>query len=291
MTTKPKKKFLKKLRHRYRIVIRDESTLEEKFSLKLTRINVIILLSSIIVATIVVVFSLIAFTPLKEYVPGYGDFDTRKEFRTLNVKTDSLEDIVRQQELYYDNLQKILTGDVSGYTRDKYKRSDSLESKKKTAYGHRSPEDSLLRLEFEQEETYNLMFTENVVEDQLLKNIMFFPPVRGVVTSKFDVANNHPAVDIASSANVGIKAVLDGTVIYSDWNINNGFVIILQHKNNLVSAYKHNSVLLKKVGNFVRAGEVIAIIGETGELSHGAHLHFELWYDGSPLDPEKYVAF
>jgi len=217
--------------------------------------------------------------------------ENRKEFRILNVKTDSLEDIVRQQELYYDNLQKILTGDVSEYTRDKYKRSDSLESKKKTVYGHRSPEDSLLRLEFEQEETYNLLYTENVVEDQLLKNIMFFPPVRGVVTSKFDVANNHPAVDIASSANVGIKAVLDGTVIYSDWNINNGFVIILQHKNNLVSAYKHNSVLLKKVGNFVRAGEVIAIIGETGELSHGAHLHFELWYDGSPLDPEKYVAF
>ena len=291
MGKKGKRKLIQKLKHKYRLIIRDENSLEEKLSFRLTRFNVIFLLSFIIIVVSFAVFSLISFTPLREYIPGYADFETKKEMAFLVNKTDSLEKIVGQQEFYFTNLRKILSGDIDDYAEDAYEKDESMEITSSIDFTSRSVEDSLLRLEFEQEDAYNLLFTDKVAEDQLLKNIMFFPPVRGIITNHFNPAEGHPAVDIASAPNIGIKAVLDGTVIYSDWNIYNGFVIILQHKNNLVSAYKHNSVLLKKVGNFVKAGEVIAIIGETGELSQGAHLHFELWYDGSPLDPEKFIAF
>ncbi|MBC8342967.1 MAG: M23 family metallopeptidase, partial [Bacteroidetes bacterium] len=185
----------------------------------------------------------------------------------------------------------ILSGNVEEYSKEHYRFKDSLDVKEGTKPLAKSKEDSILRAEFEKDESFNVFFDEDEQVDQNIKNILFFPPVRGIITEKFSLINGHQAVDIASSPSAGIKAVLEGTVIYSDWNVNTGYTVVMQHKKNLISVYKHNSVLLKKIGNFVQAGETIAIIGESGELSQGPHLHFELWYDGNPVDPEKYIAF
>lgn len=289
---KPKQKsLLQKLKRKYRLVILSEENLEERASFSLSRVNVVLVTSLVVLLVSIGVYFLIAHTSLREYIPGYADFDTRNEFTENAHIIDSLVRSIDQQYEKNQILNNILSGNVDEYSKERYRSKDSVSVKEGTKPLQKSKEDSLLRAEFEKDESFNVFFDEEVNVDKNIKNILFFPPVRGIITEKFSTIGGHPAVDIASSPNAGIKAVLEGTVIYSDWNVNTGYSVIIQHKKNLISVYKHNSVLLKKIGNFVQAGETIAIIGESGELSHGPHLHFELWYDGNPVDPEKYIAF
>lgn len=289
---KPKEKnIVHKWKRKYRLVVLSEENLEERASFSLTRVNVLLLISLVVLLVSVGVYFLIAHTSLREYIPGYADFDTKAEFAENSHIIDSLERTIDQQYQKNQIQNNILSGNVDEYSKDHYRFKDSVNIKDHKKSPARSKEDSMLRAEFEKDESFNVFFDENIKVDQNIKNILFFPPVRGVITEKFNSLNGHPAVDIASTPSAGIKAVLEGTVIYSDWNVNTGYSVVIQHKKNLISVYKHNSVLLKKIGNFVQAGETIAIIGESGELSHGPHLHFELWYDGNPVDPEKYIAF
>jgi murein DD-endopeptidase MepM/ murein hydrolase activator NlpD len=248
-------------------------------------------ISLLVLLVTIGVYFLIAYTSLREYIPGYADFDTRMEFAENATKIDSLESSIRQQ---YEKIQiqnNILSGNVDEYSKDHYRLKDSIKIAKHSNIPIKSKEDSLLRAEFEKDESFNVFFDEEGKVNKNIRNILFFPPVRGIITEKFNALAGHPAIDIASTPSAGIKAVLEGTVIYADWSVNTGYTVVIQHKKNLISVYKHNSVLLKKIGNFVQAGETIAIIGESGELSHGPHLHFELWFDGNPVDPEKYIAF
>lgn len=285
------KKLFHKIRHKYRLVILREDSLEEKASFKLSRMNVLMMVSGLTILLSSFVFLLIAYTPLKIYVPGYADYDMRKDIINLSLTTDSLQKQIDLRDKFLENFKKLLIGDVAEYSKSPGKNLDTGNLSKSPDLFKISKDDSALRQEFENPDQYNLLYQEEIKNDDPLRNIAFFPPVAGVITEKFDRNKGHFAIDFATSPNVGVKATLDGTVIEASWNINTGYVIILQHKDNLISIYKHNSALLQKVGKFVRAGELIAIVGDTGELSTGPHLHFELWLDGQPLNPEEYVAF
>lgn len=286
-----RKKFFHKIRHKYRLVILREDSLEEKASFRLSRMNVLMMVSGLTVLLSSFVFLLIAYTPLKIYVPGYADYDMRKDIINLSLQTDSLQKQIDLRDKYLENFKKVLTGDIGEYSKSPGNIRDTVDLSKSPDLFKISKEDSTLRHEFENTDQYNLLYQEENKNEDPLRNIAFFPPVAGIITEKFDRNKGHFAIDFATSPNVGVKATLDGTVIEASWNINTGYVIILQHKDNLISIYKHNSALLQKVGKFVRAGEVIAIVGDTGELSNGPHLHFELWSDGQPLNPEEYIAF
>jgi murein DD-endopeptidase MepM/ murein hydrolase activator NlpD len=286
-----RKKLFHKIRHKYRLVILREDSLEEKASFKLSRMNVLMMVSGLTILLSSFVFLLIAYTPLKIYVPGYADYDMRKDIINLSLQTDSLQKQIELRDKYLENFKKILNGDVGEYSKSPENIKDTIDNSSPPDLFKISKQDSALRQEYENTDQYNLLYQEESKNEDPLRNIVFFPPVAGVITEKFDRNKGHFAVDFATSPNVGVKATLDGTVIEASWNINTGYVIILQHKDNLISIYKHNSALLQKVGKFVRAGEVIAIVGDTGELSTGPHLHFELWLDGQPLNPEEYIAF
>jgi len=286
-----KKKIFHKIRHKYRLVILREDSLEEKASFKLSGMNVLMMVSGLTVLLSSFVFLLIAYTPLKIYVPGYADYDMRKDIINLSLQTDSLQKEIDLRDKYLENFKKVLSGDVQEYSKIPEDNKQVAKESKNPDLFKINKEDSALRQEYENADQYNLLYEEENKNDDPLKNIAFFPPVAGIVTERFNRNTGHFATDFATSPNVGVKATLDGTVIEASWNINTGYVIILQHKDNLISIYKHNSALLQKVGKFVRAGEVIAIVGDTGELSSGPHLHFELWYDGQPLNPEEYIAF
>ena len=288
---KPKKKLFHKIRHKYRLVVLKEGSLEERISVKLSRLNVIMLLSFFIVIWSVLIFLFVIYTPLKLYIPGYADYNTRKNITELVLKTDSLQDQLELREKYITNIQKILSGQVADYTKSDNMKLDSAKENKTVVTDKISAEEKDLRDEIEEQDQNDVLYQDIPGENKGLKNIVFFPPIRGVITERFSTNTAHYGVDIAASNNTGVKTVLDGTVILANWNISTGNVIIIQHSNNLISVYKHNSVLLKKIGNFVRAGEVIALSGGSGESSNGAHLHFELWYDGNPVNPEEYIAF
>jgi len=284
-----KKKLFQRLKNKYRLVIMNEQTFEENASFSLRPLNVFVFAGILILLLITLTTFIIAFTPLREYIPGYSDVKVQRKVYELAIKADSMEKALNARDLYIQNINNIVNGNLSSTTNDNKKTTvakyDTIHSLKK------SYQDSILRKEIESQDH----FTLGVMEDASLVNNMsgflFFPPVKGTVTSRFDPVNKHYGIDIVSNANEAIKATLDGTVLLANFTSETGYVIAIQHSNNLVSFYKHNSSLLKKPGDFVKAGDVIAIIGNSGELSSGPHLHFELWSNGTALDPQKFISF
>lgn len=285
-----KRTFRDKLRNRYRLVVLDDSSFEERASFRLTRFNVYLLVSAVLVVMVIFIFSLIAFTPLREYIPGYGDLNLQREFIVLQMKTDSLNRLVGQQEKWIMNLRNILQGSVDTARQPAVKKE---AVKYDTINLDRVPEEDLkFREEMEREQKYELTFSGRQKKGGItLWQLNFFPPLKGYVTNGFNAADDHYGIDIVAPLDEPIKNILDGSVILSTWTLETGYVIGIQHDHNLVSFYKHNSVLLKKTGNFVKAGDAIAIQGSSGELTSGPHLHFELWHDGAPVNPEDYIIF
>ena len=293
---KDKKHWINKLRNKYRLVILNDETYEERFIFRLSRLNVFITVGVTAIILIVLTIFLIAFTPLREYIPGYTDVTLSRRVNELLRKTDSLERVTAQKNVYLQHIKSIIDGEE--YFADSLKESSMTETiDPETINYTRSPEDSILREEYLSESAYDLYYSESADKQYFAtsnpsrSNFTFFAPLKGIVTSDFDVAQQHYGIDIVSKKNEAVKATLDGTVLFSDWTVETGYIIAIQHQGSFISVYKHNSVLLKKQGNFVKAGEAIAIVGESGELSTGAHLHFELWFNGSPVDPKEYVAF
>lgn len=281
-----KRSWKDRLRTRFRMVVMDDSTFEERVSVTLTPLGILVALSAITIVMTALVVSLIAFTPIREYIPGYADVGMQQDLIALNEKTDSLVREAEANEQYLANLRKILKGNDTAVIvqnpTDTTKKYENLNFS-------RSPEDSALRDEFENSDQYSLAI--GVTRKTGISGYFFFAPVKGSITSSFNLAEEHFGVDVASSENESVKATLDGTVISSGWNPEDGYVIQVQHSNNLISVYKHNAALLKKTGQFVKAGEPIAIIGNSGEHSTGPHVHFEIWYNGAPVDPQEYVVF
>lgn len=287
---KNKDKWYNKLRDKYRLVIMNDITFEERLSFRLTRLNVLILLSFISVLLIGLTILLIAFTPLREYIPGYTDVTLNQRVYDLQSKADSMDDAFRQREIYIQNIKSIMEGKP---VQDTLLTIDSIGTRYDSIKMERSIEDSILRAELEQQSRYDLYYEgQNILyENNSKHNITFFKPVDGIVTNDFSLAENHLGIDIVAKQNETVKACLDGTVIFSDWTVETGHVIAIQHQRNYISVYKHNSAVFKKAGAYVKAGDPIAIIGESGELSTGPHLHFEIWYNGSPVNPLNYLTY
>jgi murein DD-endopeptidase MepM/ murein hydrolase activator NlpD len=265
----------------------NEDTLEEKASFKLRPLNVFVTVGITVILLIVLTTILIAFTGLREYIPGYADVKMKRQMYNLMQKADSMRIALNARELYLDNLKNIINGNITPENQEKKtaqtNKFDTIKQLKK------STEDSLLRKEIETGDIYSLGVNKTVSSG--ISSFLFFPPIKGTVTNSFNTTGKHFGIDIVGNPNEAIKATLDGTVLLANFTSETGWVIGIQHSNNLFSLYKHNSVLLKKVGDFVKAGEVVAIIGNSGELTSGSHLHFELWYNGSAIDPQKYISF
>ncbi len=280
-----KKKIAKKLLHKYRLVILNEDTFEERISFKLTRLNVFILVGISAIVLIALTTLLIAFTPLREYIPGYSSTRLKRNATLLVAKTDSLENAIRVNEQYYSSIRRVLSGDVEALEFDRDSIRDAVFNDEEITVAP-SREDSLLRQTVAQEDKYNVF--DKAIEDT---DFTLFPPVKGTISSNYDVSKKHFAVDIVTEKNAPVKAAADGTVIFAEWTAETGHVIIIEHPKNLITVYKHNASLNKAQGSLVQAGEVIAIVGNTGELSTGPHLHFELWSNGYPVNPVNFIDF
>jgi murein DD-endopeptidase MepM/ murein hydrolase activator NlpD len=281
-----KKKFARKLLHKYRLVILNEDTFEERFAIKLTRLNVFVLISLSAVILILLTTLLIAFTPLREYIPGYSSIALKKKATQLSYKTDSLQQAMALNSQYLESIKLVLKGDVNtvSFNKDSIIKAAELDINEINLSP--SKEDSILREKIDKEDKYNLFdsATSKV-------NFVLFPPVNGTISDNYSVQDKHYAVDIVVARDTPVKATADGTVIFAEWTTQTGYIIIIDHGNGLISAYKHNASVTKAQGELVKAGEVIAISGNTGELTTGPHLHFELWSNGYPIDPTTFIDF
>lgn len=255
------KNFLSRARFKYRLIIRNEENFEEKFSLMLSRLNVFIVFFSAALVLVILTVFIIAYTPLREYIPGYGDVKENEQVYRLMLKTDSLQKRMNEREVYLKNIHSLLQGLDSNYI-DTY--SESKVSGESTS-------------------------VPSTTSAQSADNLS--APLKGEVVNEFDIAKNHFGIDIVSTRNSPIKSIADGVVVFSGYTLDGGNMLLIQYSNNILAAFKHNSTLYKKQGQRVRSGETIALIGNSGEQTSGPHLHFELWINNAPVNPRKYIVF
>ena len=287
MDKKEKRNFFQKIRDKYRFSVYRDESYEEVLNLRLSRLNVIAWGGIAILIFLIIVISIIVYTPVREFIPGYPDENTLKSSIRNKQRLDSLEIELNRRDLYLENINRIISGEEpENYTNVQDTNQDYNDIK-----FTRSTEDSLLREYFRDEEQFGIITDKKNQAIGGISQMHFFPPVKGLVTNSFNSLADHYGTDIVAAANEVVKATLEGTVTMATWTLETGWVIQIQHKNNLISIYKHNAELLKRVGDFVEVGEAIAIIGNSGELTTGPHLHFELWYLGIPLNPEDYISF
>jgi murein DD-endopeptidase MepM/ murein hydrolase activator NlpD len=280
-------KLLRKLTHKYRMVLLNEDTFEEVGSMRLTRLNLIAFIGVILILLIAIIYTLIAYTNIRELVPGYPDAAMRQHIRANAMKLDSLEYEQAIRDQYFDNMKRIISGEApENYLNDTTRITDKQE-----IVFLRSSNDSLLRQQVEAEEQFRLSVLDEDHVNRDLHDMHFFPPVKGIITSSFNPTEGHFGVDLVAAPSEVVKAALDGTVTMSTWTLETGYVIQIQHDYELISIYKHNATLFKSVGQKVVAGDAIAIVGNSGELTTGPHLHFELWHDRAPLNPVDYIVF
>jgi murein DD-endopeptidase MepM/ murein hydrolase activator NlpD len=296
MGNNKRKVFFEKLKSKYKLAIFNEQTYEEVIVLRLSRLNVFTVVGASAILLVVLVILLIAFTGLREYIPGYPDATQRLMIVRNAQRVDSLLIEIDRRNKFIDNMQNIIGGGVPEDSSEK--ADDDAPGAASGASGSavdvefkRSEEDSLFRALVEMEEKYNLSQRTENRSGTGLENTFFFTPLKGMVVNRFGDPRGHFGVDIVAGPGARVSAVMDGVVVFSGWTVETGYVIQLQHANNLLSTYKHNERLLKSAGEHVKAGEAIAHVGNSGELTTGPHLHFELWYNGVPLDPQEYISF
>lgn len=287
--TARKRKNKNKLTNKFRFSIFNDTTHEELFSF---RGNGILSIITIILTVIFIagsVAALISFTSLREFIPGYPSAESRRTLVQNALKLDSLQNEVNLWRLQLTNIQRIVTGKEPVRVDSLLSVSQYKDSLAAAGSGNFAKDDSLLRSTVLKEEQFNLSARTNKIEQ--IEGLHFFPPVRGMITQEYNTAINHPYIDIAAPENSVVSAVLDGTVISADYSEQNGYIIQIQHENNLISIYKHNAKLLKKTGDRVSAGSPVSLVGNTGKLSTASHLHFELWHKGRPVNPADYIKF
>ncbi|MEK9603711.1 MAG: M23 family metallopeptidase [Flavobacteriaceae bacterium] len=282
---KKKRLWIQNLLNRYRMVVINETTFEEQFFLRISQFNIIVLTILFVSFIIIGSFFLVAYTPLKEFIPGYTSSMIRKEAIRNSFLLDSLSTEFQKQNQFIQSMKRALIGEVNV---DESTLSEPLGKKplrlnSETAL---TEADSLLRLEVIQEDKYNF-----IPDDRGIVKYLLFPPATGPISEKYDTDKKHFAVDVVLKENAPIMAVANGTVIFAEWTAETGHVIIIKHDFGLLSVYKHNSSLEKVQGDLVKAGEVVAKAGNTGELTTGWHLHFELWLNGYSVDPMDFINF
>ena len=284
MEPKKTSKLKEKLTFKYRFVVLNEDTFEERFSFKLNRLNAFVLggIFSVLLITLTILF--IVFTPLKEYIQGYSSTELKKEASELVYKVDSLNQVLSVNDLYIENIQQVLKGEIK---RVSFNKDSVLNQFKIDEIDFApSPVDSAFRAEVEQKDRYSVF-------EEATRNtdIVFTAPIKGEVTENYNDRDKHFAIDIAVEKDTPVKAVADGTVIFRGFTADTGYVIVIEHNQGFISVYKHNSTIFKEQGDLVKSGEVIASAGSTGNLSTASHLHFDLWNDGYPVNPANYINF
>ncbi len=285
---KKKKGFFERLRYKFRLIVYNDNTFEEVFWIRLTRLNVFIVL---MVGAFLLIFAttvLIAYTPLREFIPGYPTGETTQLIKINNIKVDSLENEILIRDAYLANLKLIISGENPNTVSRKI-IIDSLKNYKNINLNI-TEKDSMFRSQVDAEDQFSISNNVNK-NDDIFKLLHFYFPVKGMITDKFDVKAKHYGVDIVTKPDEVVLATLNGTITFSGWTLETGYMIEIQHRNDLISAYKHLSHVFKTAGTKVKAGEVIGIVGNTGEFTNGPHLHFELWYKGNPLNPEDFIVF
>ena len=283
---KHKKGFFKRLFNDYKVVVSSEDTFEEKLAFKASKINVFLLVLVYSIILISFTISVVFFTQLRELVPGYSSSDLLNRAIYLTQKTDSLERQIELNNKFYKSIEDVLSGKTEEFIPREEILPDSVAPEVSLLTILPNHEDSILRKYVDDEDKFNLTKNELVIE-----NKMFFTPIKGEITQGFNFEENHFAIDIAADIGTPVKAVLDGKILFSEWSVDTGHVIIIDHGDNVISVYKHNSKTLKEQNDFVQTGEVIAYSGNQGNLSSGPHLHFELWKNGTPINPEPLLNF
>lgn len=285
--SKKKASFLNKLRKKYTVVVHNEVTFEEKKSFSVSKLNVLTLFGLLVVVLFITAFLAFSYTPLRLLFPWYNETDYRQTALINQERMDSLEKTIHQYDVYINDLKSVIRGD--DFTDSSYYEDSASAMKYENIAFEKSLEDSLLRVKIENESSQQS--ASFVTQSSDPSGVLFFTPVMGKISQSFNPSKEHYGVDVVGLKDAVIKSVLDGKVIYSGWSNNDGYVIIISHKNGFVSIYKHNSGLLKKSGDSVNSGDAVAIIGNTGNHSSGSHLHFELWLNDKPIDPQEYIGF
>ena len=283
---KEKVRLWDRLKYKYKLSVINETSYEEVFNFRLSQLHVLTALSVLAVILVVLTILLIAFTDLREFIPGYPDGNMRQMIAQNALRVDSLENELLKRDRFFKSIRLVLNGgDTTSLERS---REDTARYRNDTIRFQISEQENEFRAAIEERERFNLSLG---MKEQNHDYYHFFPPVEGIVTQSFDEKKRQYGTDIVAKAKAKVAAVLDGVVIFTDWTVKTGYVIQVQHTNDLISVYKHNSILLKKQGDYVRAGEVLGVVGNTGEESSGPHLHFELWRAGNPLNPENFIKF
>ena len=280
-----RKKFWRNFKFKYKLTITNENTLEEVVGIHVSKLNGVSVLLFAVTVIFLIAATIIAFTPLRNYLPGYMNSEVRELVVNNALRVDSLQQLLNRQNMYIMNIQDIFSGKVKA---DTVASIDSLTMVRSEELMERTEAEEQFRKQYEENERYNLTTIDNA---PAVTGLIFFRPTRGMVSSEFNANQKHFGIDIAASPNESVLATLDGTVILATYTADTGYVIQVQHSQNLVSVYKHCGSLLKKVGDSVKAGEAIALVGNTGEKTTGPHLHFEIWNRGRALDPSKYIVF
>lgn len=286
MAEKKENKLLDRLRMRYRILIYRSQTYDEVWHKNTSKLSIISYFVFFLLVYTLLVMALVMFTPLNRLLPAYRDSELQQQIIDNSIRADSLEYELHVRDQYLKNIKQIISGEVP----DNYQAGLDSSSAYEEINFTENTQDSLLRKELENDVQASARRNGGDI-NRSLRNVHMYTPVNGMVVNSFDASKAHYGIDIVSEVDESVLAVLDGTVISADWTLETGYVIRVQHKNDLISGYKHNSVLLKDAGDQVRAGETIAIIGNTGEITTGPHLHFELWYKGKAVNPENFVTF
>jgi murein DD-endopeptidase MepM/ murein hydrolase activator NlpD len=284
---RPKKTLSSWLTNRYQLIIRNEENFAEKTSLGFTYSKII--LFSILLFSMVFLISLFLGTTVLEkwFDPRYEQMVLKQQLFGLALKVDSLTVEVERKDNFIANFQRVLSGDTSEQNLNTTMMNERQMSAR-PAQLQLNRSDSAFRKDFEQSDLSLITLTSS--KGRELKQT-FFSPISGFISDKYDVRKGHYGVDVVSKTNEPVKSIAEGTVLFSSWTQDAGYVLAIQHSGNLISIYKHNAELYKKVGTFVNAGEIISIVGNSGEMTNGPHLHFELWYNGNSINPEEFVTF
>ncbi len=276
---------------KYKIVVTNELTFDDVFIFRLSRMNLFMLFGFVTIFSIAFTIFMVWITPLKEYIPGYASVDEIKQVYINQAKIDSLRHRYDQEVKYRENFQNVILMGKSTEEADTMLPARNSDIDYNNISDNKSLEEKKLQEKWDKVNSYDLVYTASQQDSKGIGRFVFYTPVHGTLTNGFDPKNSHYGVDIVCKKDAVVKSSLDGRVIFSEWTYQGGYIITIQHDGDLVSSYKHNASLLKKQGDIVKAGDPISIIGNTGKLSSGPHLHFELWYENNAVNPADFINF
>ncbi len=285
------KRIFSNVNHKYKFVVTDELTYEDMLTFRLSRMNLFMLIGFVTIFAVSITIFFIWITPLKEFIPGYASVDKVYQVYINQARIDSLRLRYDQEVVYRENFYKRILLGEDLYNTDTILPARNAEIDYNNIPDVKSDREKQLRKKWDNVNDYDLVYSNNQGVSRGIGQFVFYTPVRGTITNGFDALESHFGVDIVCKNNETIKSTLDGRIIFSEWTYQGGYVITIQHDDDLISIYKHNSTLLKKQGDIVKAGDPIAIVGNTGNLTSGQHLHFELWYKNNAVNPSNFITF